>query len=53
MFLDGLALAAINDIKGMRNSAAHSDINYNKNQAEFALEFVRDLLKRSKYSAND
>jgi len=36
----------INDIKNMRNSAAHSNIQHNANQALFALEYVRQLLQR-------
>lgn len=40
-------LPAISDLRGMRNVAAHSDADYTKQQAEFALEFVKQLLKRN------
>lgn len=39
-------LPSIQDIRGMRNIAAHSDTKYTKEQAEFALNFVKELLKR-------
>jgi hypothetical protein len=40
-------LPAIQDLKAMRNIAAHSNTNYTKQQAEFALEFVKKLLLRN------
>jgi len=39
-------IPTINDIRAMRNVAAHSDAEYTKQQAEFALNFVRQLLSR-------
>ncbi len=39
-------LSAINDLKGMRNAAAHSDAQHTRQQAEFSLNFVRQLLRR-------
>jgi hypothetical protein len=41
------AMPSINDIRGMRNVAAHSDTDQTKQQAGFALDFVRELLKRN------
>ncbi|SIN77685.1 hypothetical protein [Chitinophaga niabensis] len=41
-----LDIPAINQIKEMRNSAAHSDVAHNKEQAQFALDFVRELISR-------
>jgi len=41
-------IPAINDIRGMRNATAHTDIEHTKQQAEFSLEFVKELIKRSK-----
>lgn len=40
-------IPAINDIRGMRNIAAHSDVEHTKQQAQFALDFVKQLLKRN------
>ena len=40
-------MPSINDIRGMRNIAAHSDSEHTKQQASFALNFVRELLKRN------
>jgi hypothetical protein len=40
-------LPAINDLKGMRNISAHSDTNHTKQQAEFALNFVKKLINRT------
>ena len=40
-------LPVINDIRVMRNSAAHSDTQYNKEQAETALNYVKKLLKKN------
>jgi hypothetical protein len=44
--IDEKDIPTINDIRGMRNIAAHSDTEYTKHQAEFALNFVRQLLNR-------
>jgi hypothetical protein len=38
----------INDLRGMRNVAAHSDVSYTREQAQQALQFVRDFLRRSR-----
>ncbi|RYE38538.1 MAG: HEPN domain-containing protein [Sphingobacteriales bacterium] len=38
----------INDLRGMRNVAAHSDVAYTKDQAQQALQFVREFLRRSR-----
>jgi hypothetical protein len=38
----------INDLRGMRNVAAHSDTAYTKVQAQQALDFVRNFLRRSR-----
>ncbi|MBF4465002.1 MAG: hypothetical protein RLZZ540_649 [Bacteroidota bacterium] len=40
-------IPAINDIRGMRNATAHTDIEHTKQQAEFSLEFVKELIKRN------
>lgn len=40
-------MPSINDIRAMRNIAAHSDSEHTKQQANFALKFVRGLLKRN------
>jgi hypothetical protein len=40
-------MPAINDIRGMRNIAAHSDAEHTKQQAQFALDFMKQLLKRN------
>lgn len=40
-------MPAINDIRGMRNIAAHSDAEHTKQQAQFALDFVKQLIKRN------
>jgi hypothetical protein len=40
-------MPSIHDIRGMRNIAAHSDSDHTKQQASFALNFVRELLKRN------
>jgi len=39
-------LPIINDIRGMRNVAAHTDSNYTQQQAQFALDFVKKLISR-------
>lgn len=39
-------LPSINDIKEMRNTAAHSDSQHTKKQAELALEYVKKLIKK-------
>jgi len=36
----------INQIRGMRNIAAHADSNYTQQQADFALNFVKGLISR-------
>lgn len=43
-------LPAISDIRGMRNVAAHSDTVYTKQHAEFALNFLKQLLQRNETS---
>ena len=40
-------MPSINDIRSMRNVVAHSDSDHTKQQANFALNFVRKLLKRN------
>ena len=40
-------LANINSIRAMRNASARKDIEHNKKQAKFALEFSKQLLERS------
>lgn len=37
----------INDIRGMRNTAAHSNIEYTKQQAENALKYTKELIERN------
>lgn len=39
-------IPTINDIRGMRNVAAHTDTVYTEKQAKFALEFIKKLIKR-------
>jgi hypothetical protein len=39
-------MPSINNIRDMRNIAAHADSDHTKQQALFALNFVRELLKR-------
>jgi hypothetical protein len=38
-------LPAINDIRGMRNSAAHTDTKFTKDNAHFAIEYVKKIIK--------
>jgi hypothetical protein len=38
-------LPLLNDIRGMRNSAAHLDTNYTKEHAEMAIKFIKGLIK--------
>jgi hypothetical protein len=40
-------VSIMNDIRGMRNSAAHLDVNFTKEQAELALNFIRELIRNS------
>jgi hypothetical protein len=40
-------LSAINDLRSMRNIAAHSNIEYTKKQAEYALQFLKSLLEEN------
>jgi hypothetical protein len=43
-------LTAINDLKGMRNMVAHSNTSYNRDDAEFALKVVKEIVARGKES---
>lgn len=45
--ISGDDLPNINDIRGMRNIAAHTDTVHTEKQAEFALEFIKNLIKRN------
>lgn len=40
-------LPSLNDIRGMRNSAAHLDTNYTKEHAEMAIKFIKGLIKNT------
>jgi HEPN domain-containing protein len=40
-------IAIINNIRNMRNSAAHLDIDYTKQQADEAIIFIKELIKRN------
>lgn len=40
-------LPEIHQIREMRNATAHSDISFTKDRAEFALKFIKELLKRN------
>lgn len=40
-------LPTINDLRGMRSIAAHTDAAYTKQNADFALNFVKELLSRN------
>ncbi len=40
-------MPAIQDLRGMRNISAHLDTEHTKQQAEFALNFVKELLQRN------
>lgn len=40
-------LPKIHQIREMRNATAHSDVNFTKDRAEFALKFINELLKRN------
>ncbi len=46
-FITADDLPLINDLRVMRNVAAHTNTEYTKQQAEFALNFVKNLLKRN------
>lgn len=39
-------LPDINDVRGMRNIAAHTNAEYTEQQAKFALKFVKELINR-------
>ncbi|MGN6646638.1 MAG: hypothetical protein ACTHJT_08910 [Cytophaga sp.] len=45
-FINQEDLSIIHDIRVMRNSVAHSDMEFTKSNAEFALNYVRTLLNR-------
>lgn len=40
-------LPILNDIRGMRNSAAHLNANYTKEHAELAINFIKGLIKKN------
>ena len=40
-------LSFIQDIRGMRNSAAHKDINFTKEQAQKTVDFINELIEKS------
>jgi len=45
--IEEVDISLINDLRGMRNAAAHTDTEHTKEHAKLALDFVITLLKRS------
>jgi uncharacterized membrane protein len=46
-------IKTIDQIRKMRNSAAHLDVNFTKAQASEAISFMRDLIKRTSTQPNN